>query len=86
MEQDITNLQIDMAVINEKLDNQGKKLDSLITMVATHIENEGIKYEEINNKKADKTEVEKIQANLSKVVWLVIIAVIGAILKLIFIP
>jgi len=86
MEQDITNLQIDMAVINEKLDNQGKKLDSLITMVATHIENEGIKYEEINNKKADKTEVEKIQSNLSKVVWLVIIAVIGAILKLIFIP
>ena len=85
MEHDINNLKTEVAVINEKLDNQSKKLDSLISMVEGHIKTEDIKYTELTEKKADRTEVERIQANLSKVVWILIVAVVGAILKLVLI-
>ena len=85
MESDINNLKIDVAVINEKLDNQSRKLDNLISLVEGHIKDEERKYDELTEKKADRTEVEKIQANLSKVVWIIIIAVAGAVFKLIFV-
>ena len=86
MEHDINNLKIEVAVINEKLDSQGKKLDTVITMIEKHTTEESARFEEFSKTKADRTEVEKIQGNISKIVWVIIIAVVGAVLKLILVP
>jgi len=85
MEHDINNLKIEVAVINEKLDSQGKKLDELLEVLKGHIHEINCRYDTLNVVKADKTEVDKIQNNLGKVVWVIILGVIGAVLKLILI-
>jgi len=85
MSEEINNLKIEVAVINEKLDSQGKKLDRVILMIEGHTRKEDIRFEEFAKTKADRTEVEKIQGNISKIVWVIIIAVVGAVLKLILI-
>jgi hypothetical protein len=79
MEQDVTNLKIDIAVINEKLDNQSKKIDEVLDMLKQHIIDEEGRYKEIMEKKADKW-TEKFIIGL---ISLVCLTVFGAILALV---
>jgi len=41
------------------------------------------RYKELDDKKADKTEVDKINSVLSRLNWIIIIAVLGALLALV---
>jgi hypothetical protein len=81
MSEDITNLKVSTGKIETKIDNLTKLLESHILE-----ENENKKsHEIILSTKADKKEVNKIQGNLERVVWIVLTAVMGSILGLIFI-
>lgn len=97
MAEEITRLKIDVAVINEKLDTQGKKLDSVIRLLENHIEVEDERHEAMKTEtkekiaeaekkietKADKEVVDEIKADIKKVVWVLVIAIISALLNLI---
>jgi len=81
MSEDITNLKIETGEIKSDVKYLVKALDS-------HILEEGknkLILDSAIDKKADRSEVDKIQGNLERVVWIVLTAVIGAILGIIFI-
>jgi regulator of replication initiation timing len=81
MSEDITNLKVETSEIKSDVKYLVKALDS-------HILEEGknkVALEATINNKADKSEVDKIKNNLERVVWIVLIAVLGAILSLIII-
>lgn len=79
MTDDINNLKIEVAVINEKLDSQDKKLDSVLTMLDKHIKEEESRYKEIMDKKADRW-VEKVLVGAGSVIG---VSIIGALMSLI---
>lgn len=54
MAEDITKLKIEVAVINEKLDKQSEKIDSVIDMLKQHIADEKVWRDEITVNKANK--------------------------------
>jgi hypothetical protein len=83
MSDDITNLKIEVAVINEKLDKQSEKLDSVISLITEHIKDEQIWKKEIMDIKADKKEVDDIRKTINRVAWIIICAVIAALLNLV---
>ena len=83
MAEEINNLKIEVAVINEKLDSQGKKIDTVIAMIDAHTREEAKRFEDFANTKADQKEVDDIRANLNRGVWIVLSAVIVAVLALV---
>ena len=81
MEHDINNLKIEVAVINEKLDSQGKKLDRVISMIEEHTKEENARFEEFAKTKAEKW----VQHFVTGFISLLCVAVLGALLRLIII-
>ena len=60
--------------IESKLEQLQKQIDTRVEGAHAHME-----------KKADQLEVDKINDNLSKVVWIIIVAVLGALLGVVLI-
>jgi hypothetical protein len=81
MAEEINNLKIEVAVINEKLDSQGKKIDEVLVILKNHIAEENIRFKEMADRKADKW-VERVLVGAGSVVG---IALIGALMSLILI-
>lgn len=79
MEHDINNLKIEVAVINEKLDSQGKKIDEVLDMLKQHIVDEENRYSDIMDRKADKW----VQQFVTGLIVTVCLAVVGALMTLI---
>ena len=69
---DFNSLDKRVAVIETKLDDLNGEVKEIKSLVVKAIDT-----------KADKDEVKKIKDNLEKVVWIVLIAVIGAVFTLI---
>ena len=80
MQNDITNLKIDVAVINEKLDSQGQKLDDVLNMLKQHIIDEENRYEKIMNQKADVW----VQRFVVGLISLILTAFVGGLIALVF--
>jgi hypothetical protein len=80
METDITNLKIEVAVINEKLDKQGEKIDSVITLIKEHIEEEKDRYNDIMEKKANVW-VERFAVGM---ISAILMAFLGGLIVLVF--
>lgn len=80
MEQDVNKLKIDIAVINEKLDNQSQKIDEVLNMLKDHIEEEKHRYDDIMDKKANVW-VERFAVGL---ISLILTAFVGGLIALVF--
>lgn len=80
MEQDVNKLKIDIAVINEKLDNQSQKIDEVLSMLKDHIEEEKHRYDDIMDKKANVW-VERFAVGL---ISLILTAFVGGLIALVF--
>jgi hypothetical protein len=81
MSEDITNLKVDTGEIRSDVKYLVKSLDAHITEEKSNRES----YDKALKEKADKSEVKGIQENLNKVVWIILVAVIGAVLSLVII-
>ena len=79
MEHDINNLKIEVAVINEKLDSQGKKIDEVLDMLKQHIKDEEERYSDIMEKKADRW----VQTAVTTIISVICLGVISALLALV---
>jgi predicted metalloenzyme YecM len=82
-ENEIIKLDKKVAVIENKIDNLAEKIDAYQT--DNKADHKAVRelIEAINEKKADKDAVDKLESNQAKVVWAVIIAVLGAVLSLV---
>jgi hypothetical protein len=69
---EIYNLDKKVAVIEQKLDDIDEKVDRLEVLITKAM-----------SSKADKTEVEKLAANQSRIAWIIITTVAVAILGLV---
>jgi hypothetical protein len=81
MEHDINNLKIEVAVINEKLDSQSKKLDMVIQMIENHTRDENARFEEFAKTKAERW----VQHFVTGFISVLCVTVLGAFLRLIII-
>ena len=84
----IAIMQNEISYIKEKSDEVVSKLDKAIyenssraDRLQAEIDTRFIGAYAQMEKKADKTEVDKINASISRIAWIVILAVIGAILS-----
>jgi hypothetical protein len=84
MQEDVNNLKINIAVINNKLDNLEKKQDEILSVIKQHITDEEVNRETIMNTKADKSALKDLQDNqtwtVRTIIGLVIAAVIGIVI------
>jgi hypothetical protein len=80
MAEDINNLKIEVAVINEKLDSQSKKIDAVLDMLKEHIEEEKNRYDDIMAKKANVW-VERFAVGM---ISAILMAFLGGVIALVF--
>jgi VanZ family protein len=80
MAEDINNLKIEVAVINEKLDSQSQKIDAVLDMLKEHIEEEKTRYNDIMDKKANVW-VERFAVGM---ISAILMAFLGGVIALVF--
>lgn len=82
-ETEIIKLDKKVAVIENKIDNLAEKIDAYQT--DNKADHQAVRelITAISDQKADKEAVTKLESNQSKVVWAVILAVLGAVLSLV---